>query len=92
MGPRGDWRYVPMSYPGGLQKLDLPKTAVMVAGMDPLRDDGILYERVLREECGVPTKLYVYPGLPHGFGVFPTLKASQKQVADSIEAIGWMLS
>ena len=62
----GDWRNTPLDYPGGLKQLDLPKTVVMVAGLDPLRDDGILYERVLREELGVKTKLYMYEGVPHG--------------------------
>jgi acetyl esterase/lipase len=35
--------------------------------LDPLRDDGLIYEQVLREEHGTPTKLDLFSGLPHGF-------------------------
>ncbi len=39
---------------------------VVVAGFDPLRDEGVAYARRL-EEAGVPTTLRVYWGLVHGF-------------------------
>lgn len=35
--------------------------------MDPLRDEGLLYERLLRTECDVCTRLVIYAGLPHAF-------------------------
>ena len=38
-----------------------------LGGLDPLRDEGLLYERVLREENGVPTRLEVYDGYGHCF-------------------------
>ena len=44
----------------------LPPTLIQVAGMDPLRDEGIAYAEAL-EKAGVSTKLNLYPGLPHGF-------------------------
>lgn len=36
----------------------LPPAYIQVSGLDPLRDEGILYEKVLRES-GVKTKLDV---------------------------------
>ena len=41
----------------------LPPAFLQVCGLDPLRDDGLIYEKVLRE-AGVPTKLEVYGCLP----------------------------
>ncbi|KAI0077149.1 hypothetical protein K474DRAFT_1707585 [Panus rudis PR-1116 ss-1] len=44
---------------------DLAPAYIQVCGLDPIRDEGILYEKVL-SESGVPTKFDVYPGMPHG--------------------------
>ena len=37
----------------------LPPAYLQVNGVDPLRDEGLLYEKLLRE-AGVKTKLHVY--------------------------------
>lgn len=38
---------------------NLPPMVIMICGMDPLRDQDFLYERMLRE-AGVKTRTYVY--------------------------------
>ncbi|KAI9932507.1 hypothetical protein ASPWEDRAFT_190461 [Aspergillus wentii DTO 134E9] len=75
----------------GASFADLPPAHVQVAGMDPLRDDGLIYERALREN-GVRTRLDVYPGVPHGhYLFFPGLKQSVKCKVDMIVGYGWLL-
>jgi acetyl esterase/lipase len=60
--------------------------------MDPLRDEALVYERLLREDIGIKTKLNVYPGVPHGFwSVFPSFEGSKKFVAETVDGIAWLL-
>lgn len=71
---------------------NLPPAVFHIDGLDPLRDEGLIYERVLRERYNVRTKLYVYPGLPHGhWAFFPSLKASTQFRKDQVEGMGWLL-
>ncbi|CZT40655.1 uncharacterized protein RSE6_00294 [Rhynchosporium secalis] len=44
---------------------DLPPAYFQVCGLVPPRDVARVYERVLREESGVQTRLDVYKGLDH---------------------------
>lgn len=80
-------RYAIFNHPNG--HAHLPSTVLQISGMDPLRDEGLLYEKVLREDWGIKTKLYIYPGQPHGhFGVFPFLKNSEKFRQDQVNGMG----
>lgn len=70
----------------------LPPVYFQVAGLDPARDDSLIYERMLREERGVPTRMDVYRGLPHGFWTqYPGLAASRRRMRDAVDGVGWLL-
>lgn len=53
----------------------LPQALVQVAGMDPLRDEGLAYAEKLQAD-GVKVGVKTFQGLPHGFYMFPQLKAT----------------
>jgi acetyl esterase/lipase len=46
---------------------------IHVAGLDPLRDEGIAYAEALKA-AGNQVELAVYPGLPHCFYMFTGFK------------------
>ncbi|KAJ8074461.1 hypothetical protein AAF712_009152 [Marasmius tenuissimus] len=69
----------------------LPPAYFQICGLDPLRDEGLIYERVLRE-ANVPTKYEVYPGVPHAFeNAAPHLKQAVKLREDRHTGLKWLL-
>lgn len=71
---------------------DLPPTFVQVCGRDIIRDDGLIYERMLRDS-GTKTRLNVYQGLPHCFwAFFPGYKGSKEFMVDVALGFAWLLN
>lgn len=68
-----------------------PPTYIQICGCDPVRDEAVLYSRWLGE-AAVPTKVQVYPDLPHGFQTFtPQFSRSWEQDKDFHEGVAWLL-
>lgn len=70
----------------------LPPAYFQVCGLDPLRDEALIYERILREECGITTRLDLYNGFGHYFWTnFPLLEKSRVFVEDTVRGTRWLL-
>ncbi|KAJ5957457.1 hypothetical protein N7501_011736 [Penicillium viridicatum] len=70
----------------------LPPTTLGIAGYDPLRDEGLLYGKLLTEN-GVPTNVNVFKGVPHGFRRFgERLSVCKKWDQTMEDGIRWALA
>ncbi|ETW74934.1 Esterase/lipase/thioesterase, partial [Heterobasidion irregulare TC 32-1] len=69
----------------------LPPACLQICGLDPLRDESFLFEKLLREQ-GVKTKLHVYPGVPHGVNALCSQITTAKRFEREFrEAIVWIV-
>ena len=79
----------PFNHPEG--HAGVAKTFFQVGGIDPLRDEAVLYDRALREK-GVLTRFKLYSGYGHMFWTnYPGVEASTKFVEDTLEGMRWLL-
>lgn len=70
----------------------LPPTVFGIAGLDPLRDEALLYAKKLTE-ANVPTEIRLFKGVPHGHRRFgKALKASDHWDECIDEGILWALT
>jgi acetyl esterase/lipase len=70
----------------------LPPTVFGIAGLDPLRDEALLYAKLL-SEADVPTEIRLFKGVPHGHRRFGDALKASKHWDDCIEeGILWALS
>lgn len=83
---------VPFNHQAGHR--GIPPTYIQVCGLDVLRDENLINERVLREEYSIPTRLDFYPGLAHHFWqFFPQLtKQVKEKLEDTINGFQWLLN
>ncbi|KAJ5083478.1 hypothetical protein N7456_012905 [Penicillium angulare] len=71
----------------------LPPTVFGIAGLDPLRDEGLFYAKLLSEN-GVPTDTTIFRGVPHGFRRYgSSLERASKLWDETVSnGITWALS
>ena len=79
----------PYNHPDGHK--GVARAFFQVGGLDPLRDEAVLYDRKLRE-VGVLTRFELYGGYGHMFWTnYPELEQSNKFVKDTLDGVRWLL-
>lgn len=79
----------PFNHPNGHK--GVAKAFFQVGGLDPLRDEAVLYDIVLRES-GVLTRFELYSGFGHMFWTnYPEMDASLRFVEDTLKGVKWLL-
>ncbi|KPM36544.1 hypothetical protein AK830_g10026 [Neonectria ditissima] len=70
----------------------MPPTVLGIVGLDPLRDEALLYAKMLAE-AGVPTDVNLFLGLPHGFRWYDEkISASRRWDKVVEEGVLWALT
>ncbi|KAI8940716.1 hypothetical protein NX059_001982 [Plenodomus lindquistii] len=68
----------------------LPPTYIATCEFDPLRDDGIVLAKALRE-AGAKVKEEYYAGLPHAFWYVPSLPETAQFMQNLFQGVQWVL-
>ncbi|MBW5483805.1 alpha/beta hydrolase [Streptomyces bambusae] len=88
LGPGGDGGH-PLASPlaAGPERLaGLPPAHVVVAGCDPVADDGQVYDRLLRAS-GVRSSVDLYPGMFHGFLALPEYLSPAREALERLGGV-----
>jgi acetyl esterase len=87
--PAADDREHPYAVPLNADLRGMPPAVVVIAGHDPLRDEGLEFGDAL-ERAGVATIRLVYDGAVHGFMTMPVLNLAQdarRQVCQTVAGL-----
>ena len=84
--PEADDRQHPYASPLHGDLPGLPPAVILLAGHDPLRDEGIAYARAL-ETAGVPTTQCMFAGGIHGFMTMPMLDLAHQARREASRAL-----
>jgi acetyl esterase/lipase len=68
-----------------------PRAYFQICGLDPIRDEAFLFDRLLREHSGSKTKVDLYDGVPHGFWRFQQLPSSKWWADDLFQGTKFLL-
>ncbi|MDP8928612.1 MAG: alpha/beta hydrolase [Actinomycetota bacterium] len=83
LGPEADWELPEVTPLHRADLSQLPRTLLIVAGHDPLRDEGVSYAKRL-EAAGVHTVLRNYQGMIHGFVRFLRVLDAAHEAIDEV--------
>ncbi|KAI1774867.1 alpha/beta-hydrolase [Hypoxylon cercidicola] len=73
------------------ERRGMPPTAFLIAGWDPLRDEGLWYAQKLKN-AGVRTKVHIFPGLPHAFYSLRQLPSRRRWNEVLLDSLRWEIA
>jgi acetyl esterase len=87
---RDDWRFAPLVASGRPALAGVAPAVILVAGYDPLYDDGLAFAEQLRV-AGVEVRVFDYPGMVHGFfnfgGAVTTARQAHADVVGQLRRV-----
>jgi acetyl esterase/lipase len=83
--------WAPLLWPSGDGHKGLPKVYQQLCGRDANRDEGLIFDDILKKE-GVPSRVDLYPGLPHCFWLaFQHVPEYEQWKRDTLDGFQWLL-